>query len=44
MIRDHSLDPLSRDVRDEHDVLRDEQRAVPTLERAWVWAIVDGLW
>jgi len=33
-----SLDPVSRDVRDEHDVLRDEQRADPTLERAWVWA------
>jgi len=31
-----SLDPVSRDVRDEHDVLRDEQRADPTLERAWV--------
>jgi len=30
-----SLDPVSRDVRDEHDVLRDEQRAAPTLERAW---------
>jgi len=29
-----SLDPVSRDVRDEHDVLRDEQRADPTLERA----------
>jgi len=30
---DHvSLDPVSRDVRDEHDVLRDEQRADPTLE------------
>ena len=26
-----SLDPVSRDV-------RDEQRADPTLERAWVWA------
>ena len=25
------LDPVSRDVRDEHDVLRDEQRADPTL-------------
>ena len=36
---DHvSLDPVSRDVRDEHDVLRDEQRADPTLERAWVLA------
>jgi len=33
-----SLDPVSRDVRDEHDVLRDEQRVDPTLERAWVWA------
>jgi len=33
-----SLDPVSRDVRDEHDVLRDEKRADPTLERAWVWA------
>jgi len=33
-----SLDPVSRDVRDEHDVLRDEQKADPTLERAWVWA------
>jgi len=33
-----SLDPVSRDVRDEHDVLRDEHRADPTLERAWVWA------
>jgi len=33
-----SLDPVSRDVRDEHDVLRDEQRADATLERAWVWA------
>ena len=33
-----SLDPVSRDVRDEHDVLRDEQRADPTLERAWVCA------
>ena len=33
-----SLDLVSRDVRDEHDVLRDEQRADPTLERAWVWA------
>jgi len=33
-----SLDPVARDVRDEHDVLRDEQRADPTLERAWVWA------
>ena len=33
-----SLDPVSRDVRDEHGVLRDEQRADPTLERAWVWA------
>jgi len=32
-----SLDPVSRDVRDKHDVLRDEQRADPTLERAWVW-------
>ena len=32
-----SLDPVSRDVCDEHDVLRDEQRADPTLERAWVW-------
>ena len=32
-----SLDPVSRDVRDEHDVLRDEQRADPTSERAWVW-------
>jgi len=31
-----SLDPVSRDVRGEHDVLRDEQRADPTLERAWV--------
>ena len=29
-----SLDPVSRGVRDEHDVLRDEQRADPTLERA----------
>ena len=27
-----SLDPVSRGVRDEHDVLRDEQRADPTLE------------
>ena len=33
-----SLDPVSRDVRDEHGVLRDEQRADPALERAWVWA------
>ena len=33
-----SLDPASRGVRDEHDVLRDEQRADPTLERAWEWA------
>ena len=33
-----SLDPVSRGVRDEHDVLRDEQTADPTLERAWVWA------
>jgi len=33
-----SLDPVSRGVRDEHDVLRDEQRADPILERAWVWA------
>ena len=33
-----SLDPASRGVRDEHDVLRDEQRADPTLEKAWVWA------
>jgi len=33
-----SSDPVSRDVRDEHDVLRDEQRADPTRERAWVWA------
>jgi len=33
-----SLDPISRDVRDEHDVLHDKQRADPTLERAWVWA------
>ena len=33
-----SLDPVSRDVRDEHDVLRDEQRADLTLEKAWVWA------
>ena len=33
-----SLDPVSRDVRDEHDVLRDEQRADPTLDRAWEWA------
>jgi len=33
-----SLDPVSRDVCDEHDVLCDEQRADPTLERAWVWA------
>ena len=33
-----SLDPVSRDVRDEHDVLRDEQREDPTLARAWVWA------
>jgi len=33
-----SLDPVSHDVRDEHDILRDEQRADPTLERAWVWA------
>ena len=33
-----SLDPVSRDVRDEHDVLRDEHRADPTLERAWMWA------
>ena len=33
-----SLDPVSRDVCDEYDVLRDEQRADPTLERAWVWA------
>ena len=33
-----SLDPVSRDLRDDHDVLRDEQRADPTLERAWVWA------
>jgi len=32
-----SLDPVSGDVRDEHDVLRDEQRAAPNLERAWVW-------
>ena len=29
-----SLDSVSRDVRDEYDVLRDEQRADPTLERA----------
>ena len=29
-----SLDPVSRDVRGEHDILRDEQRADPTLERA----------
>jgi len=33
-----SLDPVSRGVRDEHDVLLDEQRADPSLERAWVWA------
>jgi len=33
-----SLDPVSRDARDEHDVLRDEQRADLTLEKAWVWA------
>jgi len=33
-----SLDSVSRDVRDERDVLRDEQRADPTLERAWEWA------
>jgi len=33
-----SLDPVSRGVRDEHDVLHDEQRADPTLERAWVSA------
>jgi len=33
-----SLNTVSRDVRDEHDVLRDEQRADPTLERAWVLA------
>jgi len=33
-----SLDPVSHGVRDEHVVLRDEQRADPTLERAWVWA------
>ena len=33
-----SLNPVSLDVRDEHDVLRDEQRADATLERAWVWA------
>ena len=33
-----SLDPVSHDVRDEHDVLRDEQRVDPTLERAWMWA------
>ena len=30
-----SLDSVSRDVRDEHDVLRDEQRVEPTSERAW---------
>ena len=33
-----SLNPVSRDVRGEHDVLRDEQRADPTLAKAWVWA------
>ena len=33
-----SLDPVLRDVRDEQNVLRDEQRADPTLETAWVWA------
>jgi len=33
-----SLDPVSRGVRDEHDFLRDEQKADPTLERARVWA------
>jgi len=33
-----SLDPVWRDVRDEHDVLRDEQKEDPTLERTWVWA------
>jgi len=33
-----SLDPVLRDVRDEHDVLHDKLRADPTLERAWVWA------
>jgi len=33
-----SLDPVSHDVRDEHDVLRDEQRADQAFERAWVWA------
>jgi len=33
-----SSETVSRDVRDKHDVLRDEQRADPTLERAWVWA------
>jgi len=33
-----SLDPVSRDVRDKNDVLRDEQRADPTSERAQVLA------
>ena len=30
--------PSESTLRTEHDILRDEQKADPTLKRAWLWA------